>query len=127
MKEEKFIAIMILIWLLALGCTVALAEDARFCGVVYRDAITKKIIRSAAVKAAFKNEWPCIAPCDATWQVDHTLPLYKGGCDSVINMQWMPPGIKTCALVPGGAYCKDRWEGLVYGGRPVVTIFVTNF
>lgn len=44
------------------------------------------------------------------WQVDHTIPLSEGGCDTVVNMQWLPKVIKTCA----DANCKDRWERKVY-------------
>lgn len=113
-------------WIIALAVVClflsvkhVLAADARYCGVVYRDAVTKKILRSAAVKAAFKREHPCIAPCDATWEVDHILPLFRGGCDSVINMQWLPPQLKTCAM-----YCKDRWEGILYNNTtPLIVIY----
>ncbi|OFZ67396.1 MAG: hypothetical protein A2V79_09295 [Betaproteobacteria bacterium RBG_16_56_24] len=111
--------------LLVFSCA-ALADDARFCGVVYRDVETKEIVRSAAVKAAFKREWPCVTPCGPDWQVDHTIPLKNGGCDSVINMQWLPPSIKTCALpsAPGDPLCKDRFEMRVYGARAVRTVWM---
>lgn len=114
---------MLLIWAFIGLCLIsahALAADARFCGVVYRNATTHEIIRSAAVVRAFKREWPCITPCDATWRVDHTLPLVNGGCDSVINMGWMPQQIKSCA----GLFCKDRWEQKVYNSTvPLITIY----
>ena len=119
--EESF-----LLWVLIIGASVflalfsahVLAADARFCGVVYRNATTHEIIRSAAVVRAFKREWPCVAPCDATWQVDHIEPLANGGCDSIINMQYLPPQIKSCA----GLYCKDRWERILYR-KPFITVY----
>lgn len=105
---------------LALLSAHAFAEDARFCGVVYRYASSHDIIRSKAVVNAFKKEHPCIAPCDKTWRVDHTIPLVNGGCDSVINMGWMPQQIKSCA----GLYCKDRWERKVYTSNvPLITVY----
>lgn len=78
------------------------SADARFCG--------GKPVRNPATVKAFKKEWPCIAPCDKTWQVDHIIPLAVGGCDAIINMQWLPGTIKTCA----GTVCKDRWERKIY-------------
>lgn len=118
--------ILCILLMLALSIKPVHAADLRFCGVVYRDVETKEIVRSAAVKAAFKREWPCVAPCNADWQIDHPIPLKNGGCDSVINMQWLPPSIKTCALpsAPGDPLCKDRFEMRVYGGRPVRTVWM---
>lgn len=109
--------------LMPMLCGVAHA-DARFCGVVYRESVEPyRIIRSAKVKADFKREWPCstctMAVSGTLWQVDHVIPLVCGGCDSVENMAWMPVGIKTCA----GTICKDRWEQLVYCGKPVTTVY----
>lgn len=112
---------LLIVWMLVLLCLIsahAFAADARFCGVVYRNATTHEIIRSRAVVNAFKREWPCIAPCNSTWQVDHTIPLKVGGCDSVENMSWMSPQIKTCAI-----FCKDRFEMLIYGNRPFITVY----
>lgn len=111
----------LIIWAAIALCLVSahvFAADARFCGVVYRNAKTHEIIRSAAVVRAFKREWPCVAPCDATWQVDHIEPLANGGCDSIINMQYLPPQIKSCA----GLHCKDRWERILYH-KPFVTVY----
>jgi len=97
------------------------SADARFCGVVVRKAtVPHDIIRSSAVKADFKKQWPCLTCWPSTmWQIDHIIPLVCGGCDSVENMAWMPIAIKTCA----GTVCKDRWEQQVYCTRPIVTIY----
>jgi len=138
-SENKFILLAALIWLataLALFANFAIADDPRFCGVVYRYLDNGAVVRSSAVVREYKRLWPCVHPCNASWQIDHPLPLADGGCDSVINMQWMPPNIKTCAATinilvdgamqraPNPVQCKDRWERKLYGGRPVTTIFV---
>ena len=52
------------------------------------------------------------------WQVDHVIPLVCGGCDAVVNMQWLPAAIKTCAASTG-VPCKDRWEQKVYCTIPL--------
>lgn len=120
-EEKLLLTVMIIFaaWFSALAVNEVLAADARFCGVVYRDAVTHKIIRSAAVVRAFKKEHPCVFPCNATWQVDHIYPLSEGGCDILINMQYLPPEIKSCA----GLFCKDRWERQLYSTHPFITIY----
>jgi hypothetical protein len=112
-----------LVMILLAGMTMMLlwtqnsyASDARYCGVVNRVFPSGETKRSAAIKNQFKADWPCNTPCDATWQIDHVIPLIEGGCDAAINMAWMPPSIKSCAAPtkPGDPYCKDRWEQDVY-------------
>ena len=71
--------------------------------------------RKSSVVVAFKRIHPCPStgepegPCPG-WSVDHIIPLAVGGCDAVINLQWLPNEIKSCA----GTLCKDRWERKVY-------------
>lgn len=83
--------------------------ETRYCGDPERTE-SGRIKRSMATVKKFKELYPCIYPCDFSWRVDHVIPLAVGGCDSVSNMQWLPPSIKNCA----GLLCKDRWERLVY-------------
>lgn len=118
--------------IVALFAQFAHAADARFCGVVYRDAVTNDIIRSTAQVSAFKREWPCpnkalnskAANCSTGWQVDHIIPLDCGGCDTEANMQWLPATIKTCKSPASSTdpFCKDRWERKVYCNRPIITV-----
>jgi hypothetical protein len=123
--EERLLLCAILIYAIVAGVMVSvevLAADARFCGVVYRNATTHEIIRSAAVKAAFKREHPCPSTgltsgaCPG-WSVDHVLPLANGFCDSVENLQWLPNVLKSGT----GIYPKDRWERKI-NGRPQILV-----
>lgn len=71
---------LLMIWAAIMAALVSaqvLAADARFCG--------GKTIRNPATVRAFKKEWPCIAPCDKTWQVDHIIPLAAGGCELLLT------------------------------------------
>ena len=104
-------------WLpvIALLCAFpALSQDARYCGPPQRSA-DGTIARSSSVVAVFRRSYPCPATGKATgacpgWSVDHVIPLVCGGCDSVINLQWLPNQIKSAS----GPYPKDRWEQKVY-------------
>lgn len=97
----------------AANATNPLVEE-RYCGEPKRD--TKgHIIRRADVLYAFQKQHPCPATGLATgackgWQKDHIIPLTKGGCDAVSNLQWLPVEIKTCKA----AHCKDRFERDIY-------------
>lgn len=88
--------------------------ELRYCGKPKRNA-DGVIIRSTSVKAQFKKFHPCPSTglnsgaCSG-WAVDHIIPLVSCGCDSVINMQWLPNEIKSGA----GILPKDRWEQKVY-------------
>ncbi|WP_290964148.1 HNH endonuclease signature motif containing protein [Hydrogenophaga sp.] len=106
-------AITLLVFLL-LVASLALAQDPRYGGPPERDA-DGNIKRSRAVLREFQR----IHPCPSTglqsgscpgWFKDHVIPLVCGGADSIVNLQWMPGEIKTCA----GTTCKDRWERRVY-------------
>ncbi len=112
----RLLAIMALMLPLALH-----AADMRYCyaelSKIPRDA-DGKIVRSAAVRAAFAREHPCpetgkpTVSC-AKWAIDHVIPISVGGCDRIENMQWLPVSIKSAS----GKWPKDRWERRVYG-RP---------
>jgi len=93
-------------------------DDPRYCGEPARYA-NGVIKRSAAVRAAFARVFPCpgtLNPSDlycVGFSIDHTIPLSRGGCDTVANMTWLPDPIKTCTVW----WCKDRWE-LKYHSLP---------
>jgi 5-methylcytosine-specific restriction endonuclease McrA len=79
--------------------------ETRYCG---------QVERSAKVVAAFRRIHACPstglkAGACPDWQVDHVIPIDNGGCDDVVNMQWLPTWLKTCA-----GHCKDRWERKIY-------------
>ena len=82
--------------------------DARFCGPPARNA-EGVIIRSQKVLARFERLYP--RPQDGRrWYKDHVLPLSCGGCDTIINLQWLPEAQWRE---------KSAWERKVYGGRGI--------
>jgi hypothetical protein len=102
---------------LLLFSSTVYAADPRYCGPPTREP-DGDIKRSLSVRASFVKLYPCPATSQVTgscpgWQVDHVIPLKVGGCDAVVNMQWLPIEIKTCKLKT----CKDRWELEVYKKR----------
>lgn len=93
---------------------VVFSQDARYAGPPAREA-DGSIKRSRAVLREFKRTYPCPSTGKSTgscpgWHLDHVLPLVCGGADVIINLQWLPVEVKTCA----GTTCKDRWERRVY-------------
>ena len=92
------------------GHVYADVVDARYCGEPKRNA-SGVIIRNITIRKQFESLYPLPSNYSRLdWQVDHVIPLSSGGCDSLINMQWLPKSIKTCA----NDNCKDRWERTVY-------------
>lgn len=80
--------------------------ETRYCGEPSRN-INGSIKRSSKVRYEFERLYPLpIGYHRNEWQIDHVIPLERGGCDSISNMQWLPKSIKTCA----DDDCKDRWE-----------------
>jgi hypothetical protein len=100
--------------LLALAAFEASAADPRYCGPAAR-ASDGRIARSRAVLREFRAEHPCPSTgrtrgsCPG-WELDHVIPLACGGCDTVINLQWLPDATKSAS----GALPKDRWERRIY-------------
>lgn len=85
-------------------------EDPKHCGFVPRTA-TGEIKRSSTELKRFQSVHPCPSTGERTglcpgWAIDHVLPLACGGCDKIVNMQWLPVQAKSC----GEPYCKDRFE-----------------
>lgn len=85
-------------------------NDFRYCGEPAR-TVDGKIKRSRTTLREFAKTFACPAnllpvPSCPGWAIDHVIPLVSGGCDSTINMQWLPDSIKSCAQ----PNCKDRWE-----------------
>lgn len=98
----------------------AAPNDPRYCGEPERTA-DGRIKRDRAVLRAFATVFPCPSTMEARpscpgWAIDHVIPLASGGCDSVINLQWLPDSIKSCP----DDHCKDRWERTYHGeaGQP---------
>jgi hypothetical protein len=96
--------------------SVAFADDVRVC-YANPDYIPRNadgtIKRSQAAKRKFAREHPCPSTGFTTgacagWYIDHVIPLACGGCDDIINMQWLPE-----------AQWKDKskWERKVYCGQ----------
>lgn len=96
--------------------TIAHAEpttniDPRYCGGEPKRNEAGKIMRNVAERKRFESMYPLPQQYKREeWQVDHVIPLAVGGCDVILNMQWLPKKIKTCA----DDLCKDRFERIIY-------------
>ena len=101
-------------------------KEYRQCGIPKR-TVDGTIKRRSNVLTAYKKLHPCpvtgksMGSCPG-WAINHIIPLAKGGCDSVINLAWMPNQIKSCA----SPYCIDRWERTYYGDPHGIVIFPTQ-
>ena len=88
-------------------------KEIRYCGPPERTS-TGRIKRNSYVVRKFEQIHPLPPQYDRKdWAVDHVIPLARGGCDTVWNLQWLHKSIKSCA----GDSCKDRWERKVYEER----------
>lgn len=89
--------------------------DPRYCHEQPLRDKDGSITRDMGEVAKFKRIHPCPetglprGACPG-WAVDHVIPLAVGGCDTIVNMQWLNDQIKSCA----GKYCKDRFELKIY-------------
>jgi len=98
-------------------------NDPRYCGEPARTE-SGRIKRDRKVLREFARIFPCPVtlepvPSCPGWAIDHTITLSMGGCDSIINLTWMPNEIKSCAR----DWCKDRWERIYHAApRAPVTI-----
>lgn len=99
---------------MALAAGACAAADPRRCGAPDRTD-EGRIARSQVVLAEFRRLYPCpstgrrAGACPG-WAIDHVIPLACGGCDAVVNLQWLPVEIKSAA----GTLPKDRWERRIY-------------
>lgn len=103
--------------LLALAATQVQAQvlldplkEYRVCPSVVRTG-GGKVYRSKAVIRAYREIYPCPVTGQTRgacpgWAINHVIPLSRKGCDAVINLQWVPDSIKSCAKPD----CIDRWE-----------------
>ena len=116
----KIFAVIVISLLLA-PCPFVYADikdDPRYCGEPKRDA-RGDIVRNRKELSKFKAMYPCESFADkfgttcGEWQVNHSLPLVCGGCDTVANMEWQHVSVKTCALSTG-VLCTDRVEQAIY-------------
>lgn len=110
--------ILIIAALLTLPAFAGPLDETRYCAATPNRDADGGITRRSDVLRAYRALYPCPAtgkttgPCPG-WNIDHTVPLACGGCDSVANLTWLPVEIKRCA----GIHCKDRWERRVYCRR----------
>lgn len=92
-------------------CQTALAApttDPRYCGPPARDA-AGKIVRSSVPLRQFEAAWP--KPKDGlAYYRDHVIPLACGGCDALINLQW---------LNEDQWRAKSKTERKIYGGNNI--------
>jgi 5-methylcytosine-specific restriction endonuclease McrA len=110
---NKFFLFGLLISQVVLAQPIQPTQELRYCGPAPRDK-SGNIIRRTDVQTAFKKIHPCPATGLSTgscpnWQMDHIIPLACGGCDAVINLQWLPNNIKTAPVIG-----KDRFERKIY-------------
>lgn len=106
----KFIAVLTLILSFPLGVNGEILKDPRYCGEPerYDNGIIK---RNRTLIKNFEELYPLPEGADrGEWSVDHVIPLAVGGCDSLINLQWLPNSIKST----GDGDNKDRWERTLY-------------
>jgi hypothetical protein len=88
-------------------------KEYRYCGEPRRHK-DGKILRRIDVLSEFKKHYPCPATGKMSgscpgWAIDHVIPLACGGCDAIINLQWLPNDLKSKAVIG-----KDRFERTIY-------------
>ena len=112
----KYLYILTLLFLYGVGYAQSV-EDPRICNDVKRDS-RNRILRDQNVLRDFQKLYPCpstgrsYGSCP-DFSIDHVIPLACGGCDSIINLQWLPNVIKSC----NKDYCKDRFERRIYKNK----------
>jgi len=89
--------------------------DPRYCAAEPARTASGSIMRSRTVLREFKAIHPCPATGKSTgacpgWAIDHVIPLACGGCDAVVNLQWLPDEIKSAS----SPTAKDRFERRIY-------------
>ena len=88
--------------------------DPRYCGSPARD-ILGEIKRNTTSITIFRLIHPCptTGQSEGTcpkWEIDYVIPLACGGCDDIVNMQWLPSEVKSNTSPTS----KDRWERKIY-------------
>lgn len=107
---KKILIIIALLTLSSVTMAETLKDDPRYCGFISRDS-RGDIKRSTSVLAKFQRIHPCPSTGLTTgtcpgWSMDHIWSLALGGCDAIVNLQWLPDKIKSCK----DDWCKDRFE-----------------
>ena len=92
--------------------------DPRYCVAQPARTASGSIMRSRVVLREFRAVHPCPATGKSTgacpgWAIDPVIPLACGGCDAVINLQWLPDVAKSSSAPTA----KDRFERRIYCGR----------
>ena len=101
-------------------------KEYRQCGKPQRNK-DGTIKRRSDVLTAYKKLHPCPVTGKTTgacpgWAINHVIPLAKGGCDSVVNLNWLPAQVKSCS----SPWCVDRWERTYYGNPHGIVTFPTE-
>ena len=97
---RKFILALLLAFLVFTPAVEAQRRTSRYCYSCPRDS-RGHIKRSAAVVAKFKRDtgYP---HGRSGYQVDHIVPLSRGGCDCASNLQWLSKGAHAAKTRRGG-------------------------
>ena len=109
---------MLLMSMLMAAAAASAPVDPRYCVAQPARTASGSIMRSRVVLREFRAIHPCPATGKSTgacpgWAIDHVIPLACGGCDAVINLQWLPDEIKSA----GSPAAKDRFERRIYCRR----------
>ena len=122
MKTMKYLIAVLLLSFSHTGNAGSL-DETRICKTPPGRSADGSIIRRADVLAAFKKANPCpstglpIGACPG-WRMNHSKPLSCGGCDSVVNIVWVPNVLKSGP----GKYPIDRWELKVHCSPRVLVL-----
>jgi hypothetical protein len=86
--RRLFLRILLVVALVVLTAGVFSAEASRRCPSCPRDA-RGRIARDSKAVREFKRANPKPPGCRRC-EVDHIVPLHRGGADHPSNMQWLP-------------------------------------
>uniref|UniRef100_A0A6C0JVY4 HNH endonuclease n=1 Tax=viral metagenome TaxID=1070528 RepID=A0A6C0JVY4_9ZZZZ len=103
----KFVLMIILLYSVNVNAEIV---DSRYCGEPKR-TVSGKIKRDSKIIREFKKLYPIPSELShIEWEIDHIIPLDRGGCHNVMNLQYLPKEIKSST----NPLAKDRWERKLY-------------